>query len=95
MSAMIRDSVEHEVPGVVGAYSLSQPCRTGSFLVAVAINQKYRGHAKHPGLAALAAHAAVYRNRAVVVVDEDVDPSNLDEVIFAFTTRCNPTSRRH
>jgi len=89
-SAMIWDSVEHEVPGVVGVYSLSQPCQTGSFLVAVAINQKYPGHAKHAGLAALVSHAAVYRNRAVIVVDEDVDPSNLDEVIFAFTTRCNP-----
>jgi UbiD family decarboxylase len=89
-SAMIWDSVEREVPNVVGVYSLAQPCQTGSFLVAVAINQKYPGHAKHAGLAALASHAAVFRNRAIIVVDEDVDPSDFDEVIFAMTTRCNP-----
>lgn len=89
-SALIWDSVEREVPGVVGVYSLSQPCQQGASLVAVAIDQKYPGHAKQAGLAALASNAAVFRNRAIIVVDEDVDPSNMDEVIFAFTTRCNP-----
>jgi 4-hydroxy-3-polyprenylbenzoate decarboxylase len=29
-------------------------------------------------------------NKAVVVVDEDVDPADLNEVVFAITTRCNP-----
>lgn len=89
-SAMIWDTVEREVPGVAGVYALSQPCQTGAFLVAVAISQKYPGHAKHAGLAALASNAAIFRNRAIIVVDDDVDPSNLDEVIFALTTRCNP-----
>jgi UbiD family decarboxylase len=89
-SAMIWDSVERAVPGVAGVYSLSQPCQTGSFLVAVAIEQKYPGHAKHAGLAALASHAGIYRNRAIVVVDDDVNPSDLDDVVFALTTRCNP-----
>lgn len=89
-SALIWESVERAVPGVVGVYALSQPCQQGASLVAVAINQKYPGHAKQAGLAALASNAAVFRNRAIIVVDEDVDPSNMDEVIFAFTTRCNP-----
>ncbi len=89
-SAIIWDSVEREVPGVAGVYTLSQPCQTGAALVAVAINQKFPGHAKQAGLAALASHAAVFRNRAIIVVDDDVDPSDLDDVVFAFTTRCNP-----
>jgi 4-hydroxy-3-polyprenylbenzoate decarboxylase len=29
-------------------------------------------------------------NKSVVVVDEDVDPADLNEVVFAITTRCNP-----
>jgi 4-hydroxy-3-polyprenylbenzoate decarboxylase len=89
-SALIWDTVEREVPGVVGVYSIAQHCQMGSAIVAISISQKYPGHAKQTALAALASHGAVFMNRAVVVVDEDVDPSSLDEVIFAFTTRCNP-----
>lgn len=90
-SALIWDSVEREVPGVVGVYSLTQHCQMGASIVAISINQKYPGHAKHAAMAALASHGAVFMNRAIVVVDEDVDPSNMDDVIFAFTTRCNPS----
>jgi 4-hydroxy-3-polyprenylbenzoate decarboxylase len=30
-------------------------------------------------------------NKAVIVVDEDVNPADPGEVMFAVTTRCNPT----
>jgi UbiD family decarboxylase len=89
-SAMIWDSVSREVPDVVGVYSLYQPCQAGSFLVAVSIKQRYPGHAKQAALAALASHGAVFMNKAIVVVDEDIDPADLNDVIFAITTRCNP-----
>jgi 4-hydroxy-3-polyprenylbenzoate decarboxylase len=89
-SALIWESVEREVPGVTGVYSLAQPCQTGTGLVALAVDQKFPGHAKQAALAALASHAAVFRNRAVIVVDSDVDASDIDDVMFAFTTRCNP-----
>jgi 4-hydroxy-3-polyprenylbenzoate decarboxylase len=41
-----------------------------------------------------------YLGRFVVVVDDDVDPANLDEVIWAMCTRCDPAEdidfiRRH
>jgi UbiD family decarboxylase len=90
-SAMVWDSVSREVPGVVGVYSLYQPCQAGSYLLAVAVKQQYPGHAKHAALAALAARSAICMNKAIVVVDDDVDPANLNDVIFAITTRCNPT----
>jgi 3-polyprenyl-4-hydroxybenzoate decarboxylase len=31
-------------------------------------------------------------NRYVVVVDEDVDPANLDEVVWAMSTRSDPAT---
>lgn len=89
-SAIIWDSIEREVPGVTGVYSLYQPCQAGSFLVAVAVKQQYPGHAKHAALAALASHGAIFMNKAIVVVDDDVDPANIQDVLFAITTRCNP-----
>ena len=31
-----------------------------------------------------------YGNRWTIVVDEDIDPSNLSEVVWAMGTRCDP-----
>jgi 3-polyprenyl-4-hydroxybenzoate decarboxylase len=33
---------------------------------------------------------SAYIGRFIVVVDEDIDPSNIDEVIWAMGTRCDP-----
>jgi 4-hydroxy-3-polyprenylbenzoate decarboxylase len=89
-SAIVWDSVEREVPGVAGVYSLYQPCQAGSYLLVVAIKQRFPGHAKQAALAALASHGTIFMNKAVVVVDDDVDPADLNDVVFAITTRCNP-----
>ena len=35
-------------------------------------------------------HAGAYLGRFVVVVDDDIDPSNTDDVIWAMGTRCEP-----
>jgi 4-hydroxy-3-polyprenylbenzoate decarboxylase len=74
------------VPGIAGVY-LHNP-----FLVVVAIKQQYAGHAKQAGLAVLACSASARNGRFVVIVDDDIDPSNMDEVIWAMTTRVDPAS---
>jgi UbiD family decarboxylase len=61
-----------------------------SYMIVIAIRQKYAGHAKQAGLAALAASAAARHGRYVVVVDEDIDPTNLKEVLWAMETRVDP-----
>src|SRR4029079_16043151 len=43
--------------------------------------------------AALIAAAQSYMGRLVVVVDDDVDPSNLADVMWAITTRCEPAEQ--
>src|ERR1700726_3599959 len=53
----------------------------------VALQQRCDGHAKR---APLIAAANSYMGRLVVVVDDDVDPSNLADVMWAVTTRCEP-----
>jgi 4-hydroxy-3-polyprenylbenzoate decarboxylase len=35
-------------------------------------------------------HAGAYLGRFVVVVDEDIDPTNLEDVMWALCTRCDP-----
>ena len=59
-----------------------------SMMFVIALKQRYPGHAKRAGLIAA---ANAYMGRLVVVVDEDVDPSSLNDVIWAVLTRCEPS----
>jgi UbiD family decarboxylase len=72
------------IQSVVGVYNHSP------YFTVVAIQQKYAGHAKQAGLATLSCAAAARNGRYVVVVDEDIDPTNLKEVLWAMMTRVDP-----
>jgi len=61
-----------------------------SYLTVVSIKQKYAGHAKQAGTAALSCAAGNRNGRYVVVVDEDIDPTNIKEVLWAMMTRVDP-----
>ena len=63
-----------------------------SYLTVIAINQKYAGHAKQAGLAAVSCAASARNGRYVVVVDEDIDPTNQKEVLWAMMTRVDPAT---
>jgi UbiD family decarboxylase len=56
-----------------------------SLMIVIALKQRYAGHAKRAGLIAA---ANAYMGRLVVVVDEDIDPSSLEDVMWAVATRC-------
>lgn len=90
-SAAVWDTIEREIPSVSGVYSIYEPCQSGSTILVIAIKQSYPGHAKHAGYAALSSRAAIVTNKMVVVVDDDVNPASWDEVVYAMTSRCNPS----
>jgi 4-hydroxy-3-polyprenylbenzoate decarboxylase len=73
------------VTDVVGVWQ-----HVAQLMTVVALKQRYAGHAKR---AALIAAAQSYMGRLVVVVDDDVDPSNLADVMWAITTRCEPAEQ--
>ena len=56
----------------------------------IAIKQAYPGHARQAGLLAAGCQSASYLGRFVVVVDDDVDPTDLFDVMWAMCTRCDP-----
>ena len=56
----------------------------------VSIKQMYGGHSKQAGLIASQCHAGAYANRFVVVVDDDIDPADMNRVIWAMCTRFEP-----
>jgi 4-hydroxy-3-polyprenylbenzoate decarboxylase len=56
----------------------------------VSIKTMYGGHSKQAGMIASQCHAGAYANRWVIVVDDDIDPANLNDVIWSMCTRCDP-----
>jgi 4-hydroxy-3-polyprenylbenzoate decarboxylase len=62
----------------------------GRLLIVVSIKQRFCGHSRQAGFIAAQCQAAAYMNRFVIVVDDDVDPMNLEEVMWAVSTRCEP-----
>jgi UbiD family decarboxylase len=89
-SARLWDDLDtYGIPGIRGVWTV--PAAASGFgMVVVSIEQRYAGHAGQVlGLAANAPSAAYY-TKWVVVVDEDVDPTDLNQVLWAMSTRCNP-----
>jgi 4-hydroxy-3-polyprenylbenzoate decarboxylase len=90
-SAMIQDElVSLGVPGVKAAWA--HESGGGRLFIAVAIEQRYAGHARQVGYLAAQCPAAAYMNRYVVVVDDDIDVTDLGEVIWAMSTRTDPAT---
>jgi UbiD family decarboxylase len=76
------------VPDVVGAWCHGVGgCR---LLNVVAIKQRYPGHARQAGHVAAMCRTGAYLGRIVIVVDDDIDVSDLNEVMWAVCTRSDP-----
>lgn len=94
-AAAIRNYLEKaDVPDVRGVWCFvgsSAPGGGAPFIV-ISVKQRYHGHAQQAAIAALGCRAGNYHGRFIIVVDEDIDPTNLGEVIWAISTRCDPKS---
>jgi len=88
-SALIWDEMEKAgVPDVKGVWlTVSGGSR---LVIVVSIKQRYPGHAKQAAVVASQCHAGAYLGRYVIVVDDDIDPSNTDDVIWAMSSRSDP-----
>ncbi len=89
-SAMIQDALAATVvPGIKAVWA--HESGGGRLFIAVSIEQRFAGHARQVGYLTAQSPAAAYMNRYVVVVDDDVDPTDLDEVVWAMSTRTDPS----
>jgi 4-hydroxy-3-polyprenylbenzoate decarboxylase len=85
-AAYIRDQLEKAgVPDVKDVATYFH-----RFLTVVAIRQRYPGHARQAGLIASQCQAGAYLGRYVVVVDDDIDASDMNDVLWAMCTRVDP-----
>jgi UbiD family decarboxylase len=72
------------IPGITGVFQHTM------YFIVVSIRQLYAGHAKQAGLGVLACAAGARNGRYVVVVDDDIDVTSIDEVLWAIQTRSDP-----
>ena len=88
-SALIWDEMEKAgVPDVKGVWlTVSGGSR---LILVVAIKQRYPGHARQAALVASQCHAGAYLGRYVIVVDDDIDPTNTDDMLWAMASRSDP-----
>ncbi|MBM3485098.1 MAG: UbiD family decarboxylase [Alphaproteobacteria bacterium] len=90
-SAMLRSNVEKAgVPDVAAAWA--HEVGNARMLLGIAIRQRYPGHAKQAGHVAAMCHVGAYAGKYVVVTDEDIDVSNLEELTWAMLTRSDPAT---
>jgi 4-hydroxy-3-polyprenylbenzoate decarboxylase len=88
LSALIWNALDEAgVPDVQAVWSHPSG---GRFMTVLAIKQRYPGHARQAAMIASQCRSGAYLGRYVIVVDEDIDITNTEEVIWAISSRSEP-----
>jgi 4-hydroxy-3-polyprenylbenzoate decarboxylase len=89
-SAKIWDDLDKlGIPGIQGVYS--HPAAAGGFgMTVISLEQRHAGHAAQALALAAQVPGGAYYTKWIIAVDEDIDPSDMDQVIWAMASRCNP-----
>jgi 4-hydroxy-3-polyprenylbenzoate decarboxylase len=88
-SAALIDSLEGAgIPDVKGVWV--HQAGAGRTFVAISIKQRYFGHSNQVGIVASQVNPVGYVGRYIVVVDDDIDPTDIHDVIWAMGTRSDP-----
>jgi UbiD family decarboxylase len=76
------------VPGIQGVWSIPEAAGWG--ITVVSIKQMYAGHAAQVMALAAQCTAGAYFGKYVIVVDDDIDPTDTNQVLWAMATRSRP-----
>lgn len=88
-SAGIWDGLEGAgVKGVRGVWC--HEAGAGRFFNVISLEQQYPGHSRQAAFVAAQCREGVRGGRYVIIVDEDIDPCDLHQVIWAVSTRTDP-----
>ena len=78
------------ITGIKGVWQLE--AGGGRLITVVSIKQEHIGHAKQAGLVTAGGHGGGYMGKLVIIVDEDIDPTDVNDVLWAVATRCDPAT---
>jgi 4-hydroxy-3-polyprenylbenzoate decarboxylase len=89
-SARIWDDLDKlGVPGIQGIYA--HPAGAGGFgITVISLEQRHAGHAAQALALAAQVPGGAYYTKWIIAVDEDIDPTDMNQVIWAMCSRCNP-----
>jgi len=88
-SALLWDQITNAgVPDIQAVWT--HECGGSRMFTAISIKQRYGGHAKQAGLIASQCRVGAYAGKFVVVLDDDIDVTSLEDVMWAVSTRCDP-----
>lgn len=87
-ASLWNDLQNMKIPGIKGVYG--PPAAAGRMLAIIQLKQMYHGHSTQVGLAAFATNTGNYGLKTVILVDEDIDPENMDQVMYALAFRYQP-----
>lgn len=71
------------IPGILGVWEHTLG------MIVISLEQKYAGHAKQAILIAAGSRSTAGAH-FIIAVDDDIDPTSLDQVVWAMTSRCDP-----
>jgi len=81
-----------EAAGVPGVIDVAMPrCTSGQLMAIVSIKPAVEGHASLIAHCLWSATDSYWKYKYVIVVDEDIDPWNTDQVLWAIATRTKGT----
>lgn len=76
------------IPGIKAVYGA--PASAGRMLVIISMKPMYHGHSTQVGLAAFASVTGNYGLKTVILVDDNIDPENMDQVMYALSFKYQP-----
>ena len=83
-----------EAAGIPGIAGVSAHEAGGSrFMLTISVKQMYPGHSKQVGMVASHCLAGAFCNRWTIVVDDDIDVTNFNEVVWAICSRVDPRTQ--
>lgn len=90
-SAQLWEELDKNMPGIRGVWYL--PEARSRLIPVISMRQQFPGHAKQAALLAAGSYSGAYRmSRFIIIVDDDIDPFNTSEVLWALATRCDPAT---
>lgn len=88
-SAILWDELEKAgATDIHGVWRL--PAAAARLITVVSVKQRYPGHARQLGYLASQVRSGAYLGRYIIVVDDDIDPTDTDQVLWALSTRSDP-----
>lgn len=87
-AAHLWKELDQQIPGVKGVWVVDEA--SVHAMPVISIEQRYGGHAKQAALLAAGSRVTGWDSTFIIVVDEDIDPSNISELLWALGTRVDP-----